>query len=178
MDTPGTPTGQKCSPFGLRRRGAKHPGRARTTPRRERQPSLLRSPHASATEILPRSRSSLKALLCAGVNLGNQAPKGAASARKRCGGWFCLGLAGEAANRRGWVGQRRSTNSCTTCVPVPTARWLSGAGAEQPSLVMPASSEPPVCGSCQANQDTATATPCSGPLEEPGVSSQGQVGCT
>lgn len=92
VGTPGTPTGQRCSPFGLRRRGAKHPGRARTTPHRERQPSLSRSPHASATQTLPRSRSSLKALLCAGVNLGNRAPKAAA--------WFCL--------RLGWRGRQQA----------------------------------------------------------------------
>lgn len=56
------------------------------------------------------------------------------------------------------------------CAYVPMARWLSGAGAEQPSLVMPTNSEPHTAPWAAGGRALV-------PLE-PGLSSQGQVGCT
>lgn len=144
MDTSGTPTGQRCSPFGLRRRGAKHPGRARTTPRRERQPSLSRSPHASAAQTLPRSRSSLKALLCAGVNLGSRAPKDGSLSQKTSG-W--LVLSGPRLQRppTGEAGLDRGA-APTAALPVSLSPRPGGCPGREPSNhlwgCLPAQSHP------------------------------------
>lgn len=166
-DTPGTPTGQRCSPLGLLRRTAQAAG---TQAGPGQRPGVNANPHyQGAGGSVPPT--------------GLHHPNPPKVKERSAGPALCWCHPGKrSSERRRPRTDRRPTGVLDgteawrqqlylPCACVPMARGRSGVGAEQPSLGMPTNSEPhpaPWAGGGRALV----------PLEEPGLSSQGQVGCT